>query len=76
MHMQLGYVIFTALATKQHVLAVTCTIVLGAFVLAYVVWRFFDGSAHRATQMRWTELAGRAGFPVGVKRTRRAARPA
>lgn len=76
LHMQLGYVIFTALAPQQHVLAVTCTIVLGAFVLAYVVWRFFEGSTHRATQMLVTALAGRAGFPVGVKRTRPAARPA
>jgi peptidoglycan/LPS O-acetylase OafA/YrhL len=76
LHMQLGYVIFTALAPQQHVLAVTCTIVLGAFVLAYVVWRFFEGSTHRATQMLVTALAGRAGFPVGVKRTRPAARAA
>ena len=75
LHMQLGYMIFTALAPQQHVVAVTCSIVFGAFALAYVIWRFFERSAHRATQMKFTELAGRAGFSVGVKQTR-AARPA
>ena len=76
LHMQLGYVIFTALAQQQHVVAVTCSIVFGAFVLAYAVWRFFERSAHRSTQMKLTELAARAGFKVGVKSISRAARPA
>ena len=76
LHMQLGYVIFTALAPKRHVEAVTCAIVLGAFVLAYAVWHFFERSAHRSTQLKLIDLAGRAGFSVGVKPVRRAARPA
>ena len=75
LHMQLGYVIFTALAQQQHVVAVACSIVFGAFVLAYAVWRFFERSAHRSTQMKLTELAARAGFKVGVKSISRAARP-
>lgn len=73
LHMQLGYVIFMALAPELHVEAVTCVVVCGAFVLAYAVWHFFERSAHRSTQAKLTELAGKAGFSVGVKR---AARPA
>jgi peptidoglycan/LPS O-acetylase OafA/YrhL len=67
LHMQLGYVIFTTLHPERYVGAVTSAIVLGAFVLAYAVWRLFERSAHRSTQMKLTELAGRAGFEVGVK---------
>jgi peptidoglycan/LPS O-acetylase OafA/YrhL len=67
LHMQLGYVIFTTLHPERHVGAVTCAIVFGAFVLAYAVWRLFERSAHRSTQVKLTELAGRAGFEVGVK---------
>lgn len=76
LHMQLGYVIFVALAPERHVAAVTCAIVGGAFVLAYAVWRLFEQSAHRRVQMKLTELAGKAGFPVGMKPPRRTARPA
>lgn len=65
--MQLGYVIFDALAPERHVEAVTCAIACEAFVLAYAVWHLFERSAHRATQVKLTELAGRAGFEIGVK---------
>jgi peptidoglycan/LPS O-acetylase OafA/YrhL len=67
LHMQLGYVVFDALHPERHVAAVTCAIVFGAFVLAYAVWRLFERSAHRATQAKLTELAGRAGLEAGVK---------
>jgi peptidoglycan/LPS O-acetylase OafA/YrhL len=76
LHMQLGYVLFDALSPERHVEAVTCTIVFGAFTLAYAVWRFFERSAHRSTQVKLTELAGRAGFKIAVEPIRRAARPA
>jgi peptidoglycan/LPS O-acetylase OafA/YrhL len=76
LHMQLGYVILDAQAPQQHVEAVTCAIVFGAFVLAYAVWRFFERSAHRSTQVKLTELAGRAGFKIAVDPIRRATRPA
>jgi peptidoglycan/LPS O-acetylase OafA/YrhL len=67
LHMQLGYVILTALHPERHVGAATCAIVFGSFVLAYAVWRWFERSAHHATQAKLTELAGRAGFEVSVK---------
>jgi peptidoglycan/LPS O-acetylase OafA/YrhL len=67
LHMQLGYVVFDALHPERHVATVTCAIVFGAFVLAYAVWRLFERSAHRATQAKLTELAGRAGLEAGVK---------
>jgi peptidoglycan/LPS O-acetylase OafA/YrhL len=76
LHMQLGYVIFTGLAPEAHAVGVTCTIVCGAFVLAYAVWRFFERWAHRLTQEKLTELAGKAGFSVGATPRRRTARPA
>ena len=74
--MQLGYVIFTALAPERRFEAITYTIVLGTFMLAYAVWHFFERSAHRSTQLKLIDLAGRAGFSVGVKPIRRTARPA
>lgn len=76
LHMQLGYVIFAALAPQHHVLAITCVIVVGAFALAYGVWRFFEASAHGSTRAMLTELARRAGFSVNVKTAERATRPA
>jgi peptidoglycan/LPS O-acetylase OafA/YrhL len=76
LHMQFGYVIFDALAPQRHVEGVTCTIVFGAFALAYAVWRFFERTAHRSTQVRLTELARRAGFKIAVEPIHRAARHA
>jgi peptidoglycan/LPS O-acetylase OafA/YrhL len=55
--MQLGYVVFTALAPERHVVAVACAIVFGAFVLAYVVWRFAEAPAHRWFKVRMTAIA-------------------
>jgi peptidoglycan/LPS O-acetylase OafA/YrhL len=76
LHMQLGYVTFTALAPQQHVLANTCAIVIGTFALAYGVWRFFEPSAHGSTRAMLTEFAGRAGFSVNPKTAERATGPA
>lgn len=52
---------------KRDVEAITCAIVVGAFVLAYAVWRLFERSPRRATQAKLIELAGRAGFEASVK---------
>lgn len=73
LHMQLGYVIFTALAPERHVEAVTCAIVCGAFVLAYAVWRFFERSVHSSTRIVLTRLAGKAGFSLIPKSPSRSA---
>ena len=76
LHMQLGYVIFTALAPQAQVVAITCAIVVGAFVLAYVVWRFFEPAAHRSARKTLTGLAEQSGLRVGTKPTRRDAHAA
>lgn len=69
LHMQFGYVIFTALAPPQRVIAVTCTIVAGAFALSYGIWRLYEGPAQYSTRKILTELVGRSGLPVGTKPT-------
>lgn len=76
LHMQLGYVVFTALAPRENVVAVTCAIVFVAFAIAYAVWRFFEPSAHHSTRGLLTDLAERSGLRVGSKPTRHDARPA
>lgn len=71
LHMQLGYVIFTALAPERHVEAVTCAMVFGAFALAYTVWRFAEAPAHRWLKARMTAIADAIGWatsrPAGSK---------
>lgn len=76
LHMQIGYVIFAALAPQQHILATACAIVVGVFALAYGVWRFFEPFAHGWTRTILTQLAGRAGFSIGPKKADRATEPA
>jgi peptidoglycan/LPS O-acetylase OafA/YrhL len=61
--MQLGYVIFTALALERHIVALTCAVVVGAFVLAYLVWRFFERWAHRWIKVSLAKLADGLGWP-------------
>jgi peptidoglycan/LPS O-acetylase OafA/YrhL len=61
LHMQLGYVIFTAVAPQAHVVAITCAIVVGAFVLAYGVWRFFESWAHPLVKFALSSTADRLG---------------
>jgi peptidoglycan/LPS O-acetylase OafA/YrhL len=62
LHMQFGYVIFTAIAPQRHVVAVTCAIVAGVFALAYAVWRLFDRPAHRWTKAVLFDLASKFGW--------------
>ena len=62
LHMQLGYVVFTALAPQQHVVAVTRLIVLLAFALFFVVWRFAEAPAHRWQRTRTTAIAEARGW--------------
>lgn len=69
LHMQLGYVIFIALAPERHVEAVTCAIVFGAFVLAYAVWRFAETPAHRWLKARITAIAEAIGWSSTYRAT-------
>ena len=67
LHMQLGYVIFTAVAPQRTSVVITCAIVVGAFVLAYGVWRFFEPMAHRSSREILIELAQRSGLRVALR---------
>jgi peptidoglycan/LPS O-acetylase OafA/YrhL len=62
LHMQFGYVIFTALALERHVGAVTCAIVFGTFVLAYILWRFAETPTHRWLKGRMTAVTEAVGW--------------
>lgn len=62
LHMQLGYVLFDALAPERHIEAVTCTIVFGAFVLAFAVWRFAETPAHQWLRARLNAAAEAVGW--------------
>jgi peptidoglycan/LPS O-acetylase OafA/YrhL len=66
LHMQLGYVILTAIDTQRHTLAVTSAVVLGAFVLAYVVWRCFERLAQRRIKTKLSSLATRYGWSSDI----------
>ena len=67
LHMQLGYVVFTALAPQQQSRAFTMGIIAGAFALAAVVWRFFDRPLHRLTKVKLATLASRSGLQVRAR---------
>ena len=67
LHMQLGYVVFTALAPQQQSRALTMGIIAGAFALAAVVWRFFDRPLHRLTKEKLATLASRSGLQVRAR---------
>ena len=75
LHMQLGYVIFAALAPQRNVTFVIGIIIAGAFALAYIVWRFFDRPAHRRTQDMLMGLATRFGWSSGAKASTSEVRP-
>lgn len=62
LHMQLGYVILDALGPVRHIEAVTGTIVCGAFVLAYAIWRFAETPAHRWLTKRMNTAAEAVGW--------------
>ena len=62
LHMRLGYVIFDALAPERHIEAITCAIVLGAFVLAYAVWRFAETPVHHLLKARMNAAAEAVGW--------------
>ncbi len=62
LHMQLGYVIFTATAPHHHGIIVVAAIVTATVFLAWVVWRFLEQRTHRLVKMNLTEFADRLGW--------------
>lgn len=57
LHMQLGYVVFTALAPQHYIVEVTCAIVAGASALSYLVWHFFESWAHPLVKLALLSMA-------------------
>jgi peptidoglycan/LPS O-acetylase OafA/YrhL len=55
-----------AIDTQRHTLAVTSAVVLGAFVLAYVVWRCFERLAQRRIKTKLSSLATRYGWSSDI----------
>jgi len=67
LHMQLGYVFFTAMHPENHAVLVTLAIVSAAVVLAWAVWRFVERPAHRWTRSWMTDVATRLGWPSRLR---------
>jgi len=63
LHMQLGYVIFTAVGPTEQVGLCTAAIISGAVLFAWMVWRYLERPAHRWTRDAMTEVATRLGSP-------------
>lgn len=62
LHMQLGYVIYTATAPHRDVVIIAATTVAGAVFLAWLIWRFFERQTHRLVKLKLTEFADRLGW--------------
>jgi peptidoglycan/LPS O-acetylase OafA/YrhL len=67
LHMQIGYVIFTALAPARYVELFTAAIIFGAVILSWLTWRFVDRSVHRWTKNTITAYAAKIGWPSNLR---------
>ena len=68
LHMQLGYVFFTAIAPTEYAGLCTAAIIAGAVLLAWIVWRYVERPAHRWTRDVMTDAATRLGWPSQLKK--------
>jgi peptidoglycan/LPS O-acetylase OafA/YrhL len=66
LHMQMGYVIFTAVAPARHVELFTAAIIFGAVILSWLIWRFVDRPVHRWTKNTITAYAAKVGWPSNL----------
>lgn len=64
LHMQMGYVVFTAIAPAHHIALWTAAIIAGAFALAFVIWRLVDRPAHCWTQRALSRLGTKWGWSL------------
>ncbi|WP_338834277.1 acyltransferase [Bradyrhizobium septentrionale] len=62
LHMQLGYVVLTALGPIHHVALATTATIVAIIALSVVVWRFFERPAHKVIRLKLTEFADKLGF--------------
>ena len=66
LHMQLGYVIFAALAPARNVELFTAAIIFGAVILSWLTWRFVDRPVHRWTKNTIAAYAAKMGWPSNL----------
>ena len=62
LYMQMGYMIFTAVAPVHHVELWTAAIISGAVILAWATWRFVERPVHSLTKNTITVCANRLGL--------------
>ncbi len=62
LHMELGYVFFSATKPHDHAAMAVTMIVAGIAVLAWVIWRFVEPWMHRLVKSKLTQLASRFGW--------------
>lgn len=62
LHMQLGYVIFTATAPHHRPEIASAIIIAEAVLLAWLIWRFLEPRAHGLVKLRLTGLADSLGW--------------
>ncbi|MBN8978994.1 MAG: acyltransferase [Rhizobiales bacterium] len=62
LHMQMGYVIFTATSPHDHAAVAVTAIVAGIAVLAWAIWRFVEPGMHRWVKSKLTQMAARFGW--------------
>jgi peptidoglycan/LPS O-acetylase OafA/YrhL len=64
LHMQLGYVVLTALMPMHQTALATAAIIAGTIALSFVVWRFFELPVHRTVRLKLAECADRLGLAL------------
>lgn len=62
LHMQMGYVIFSAMEPHDHAAIAVTTIVAGIALLAWAIWRFVEPWMHRFVKSKLTQLTARFGW--------------
>jgi peptidoglycan/LPS O-acetylase OafA/YrhL len=68
LHMQLGYVIYMAVAPSQNIALWVAAIVSGITILAWSIWRFAEYPLHTWTKLKITEYAAAVGLKSRIAR--------
>lgn len=66
LHMQMGYVIFTATSPHDHARTVVAMILAGIALLAWAIWRFVEPGMHRWVKSKLTESAAKFGWSAST----------
>lgn len=62
LHMQLGYVVLTALAPMNHWVLATTAVIACAVALSGLVWKFFEQRVHQVVKLKLAEFANKFGL--------------